>query len=116
MNLTSIGLLIYLAKVRPMVSNYLNFIEIFNELVLYGCTGLIAGMTDYTPDREAGVTESQFKESYADKQNKIGLAYIVMSCLTIAVTFGGILFGVLQSAYYKLKKWRLSKKAAKVPE
>ncbi len=82
-----------------METTYLNFIEIFNEVVLYGCTGLIAGMTDYTPDREAGVTDSQFKESYADKQNKIGLAYIVMACITIVVTFGGILFGMLYFAY-----------------
>ena len=57
MNLTSIGLLIYLAKVRPMVTTYLNFIEIFNELLLYGCTGLIAAMTDYTPERDPGVTD-----------------------------------------------------------
>ena len=57
MNLTSIGLMIYFFKVKPMVSSYLNFIEIFNELILYCCTGLIAGMTDYQPDREEGITD-----------------------------------------------------------
>ncbi len=50
MNLTSLALLIYLVRVRPMATTYLNFIEIFNEVILYGCTGLIAGMTDYTPN------------------------------------------------------------------
>jgi hypothetical protein len=47
MNATSFLIIIYLVKVRPLVSNYLNGIEIFNEVILYGCTGLIWGMTDY---------------------------------------------------------------------
>jgi len=47
MNLTSFMIIIYLIKVKPLVSNYLNSIEIFNEIILYGCTGLIWGMTDY---------------------------------------------------------------------
>jgi hypothetical protein len=58
MNLTSLALLLYLIKVKPMISNYLNYIEIFNEVVLYGCTGLIVGMTDYQPDREVGVSDT----------------------------------------------------------
>jgi hypothetical protein len=49
--------MIYFFKVKPMISSYLNFIEIFNELILYCCTGLIAGMTDYQPDREEGITD-----------------------------------------------------------
>jgi hypothetical protein len=40
-----------------MDSNYLNFIEVFNELILYCCTGLVAGMTDYQPEREMGITD-----------------------------------------------------------
>jgi hypothetical protein len=44
-------------KVKPMNSSYLNFIEFFNESILYLCTGLIAGMTDYNPEREVGVTD-----------------------------------------------------------
>jgi hypothetical protein len=47
MNLTSVIIVMYLVRVRPLVTKYLNFIEIFNEVVLYGCTGLIIGMTDY---------------------------------------------------------------------
>jgi len=47
MNLTTMIVLMYLIKVRPLVTKYLNFIEIFNEVVLYGCTGLIIGMSDY---------------------------------------------------------------------
>jgi hypothetical protein len=58
MNLTSLALLLYLIKVKPMISNYLNYIEIFNEVVLYGCTGLIVGMTDYQPEREVGVSDT----------------------------------------------------------
>jgi hypothetical protein len=61
MNLTSVALLLYLLKIKPMLSNYLNYIEIFNEIVLYGCTGLIAGMTDYQPDREVSLSDTQFK-------------------------------------------------------
>jgi hypothetical protein len=57
MNMTSIGLIIFLVKVKPMDSNYLNFIEVFNELILYCCTGLAAGMTDYQPEREVGITD-----------------------------------------------------------
>ena len=47
MNFTSFLIIVYLVKVRPLVSRYLNAIEIFNEVILYGCTGLIWGMTDY---------------------------------------------------------------------
>jgi hypothetical protein len=47
MNLTSVIILMYLFRVRPLVTKYFNFIEIFNEVILYGCTGLIIGMTDY---------------------------------------------------------------------
>ena len=57
MNLTSAGLLIYLVKVRPMMSGYLNKIEIFNELILYICTGMIAGMTNYQPDIEINMSD-----------------------------------------------------------
>ncbi len=62
MNLTSIGLMLYLVKVKPMESNYLNFIEVFNELILYCCTGLIACMTDFQSDREAGISDQKFKD------------------------------------------------------
>ena len=95
MNLTSIGIVLYILKVKPMVSSYLNFIEIFNELILYGCTGLIAGMTDYQPERALGITDSQLKDQYDDKQNIIGLAYIVLSSMTIGATFLGVLFSAL---------------------
>jgi hypothetical protein len=47
MNFSTFLIIIYLAKVRPLVSRYLNAIEIFNEVILYGCTGLIWGMTEY---------------------------------------------------------------------
>lgn len=115
MNLTSVGLLVYLIIVKPMVSSYLNFIEIFNEVILYGCTNLIAGMTDYTPDREIGVTDTQFTKSYNDKQNQIGLAYIVLACITIAVTFGGIIFSALYTSFLKAKRWFLRRKSIKAP-
>ena len=56
MNLTTFLIIIYLIKVKPLVSNYLNIIEIFNEVILYGCTGLIWGMTDYNSENPEGVT------------------------------------------------------------
>ncbi len=103
MNVTSAALLIYLVKVRPMVSNYLNKIEIFNELILYICTGMIVGMSDYQPDKFS-MTDSQYLESYNAKQNSIGIAYIVFSSLTIVATIGGILLSGLQVLYHKIKK------------
>jgi len=54
MNFTSFLIIVYLFKVRPLVSTYLNTIEIFNEVILYGCTGLIWGMTDYQSEKPAG--------------------------------------------------------------
>ncbi len=60
MNLTSMIVLMYLIKVRPLVTKYLNFIEIFNEVVLYGCTGLIIGMTDYQIERPKEVSETEY--------------------------------------------------------
>ena len=56
MNITSLIMLMYLVRVRPLVTKYLNFIEIFNEVVLYSCSGLIIGMTDYQIERPVGVS------------------------------------------------------------
>jgi hypothetical protein len=69
MNSTSFLIIIYLVKVRPLVSNYLNGIEIFNEVILYGCTGLIWGMTDYQSENLQGVREELIKTAYDSKQN-----------------------------------------------
>ena len=63
MNLNSLLMLMYLVKVRPMVSNYLNFIEIFNELILYGCTVLTAAITDYQPETDFDVAQADLKEA-----------------------------------------------------
>jgi hypothetical protein len=67
MNATSFLIIIYLVKVRPLVSNYLNGIEIFNEVILYGCTGLIWGMTDYQSENPSGVSEELIKSAYDSK-------------------------------------------------
>jgi hypothetical protein len=69
MNFTSFLIIIYLVKVRPLVSNYLNAIEIFNEVILYGCTGLIWGMTDYQGEKPPGLTSEQINAAYNSKQN-----------------------------------------------
>ena len=54
----------FLIKVRPLMSTYLNSIEIFNELILYGCTGLIWGMTDYQSENSEGLTQTQITDAY----------------------------------------------------
>jgi hypothetical protein len=96
MNFTSFLIIIYLVKVKPLVSTYLNVIEIFNEVILYGCTGLIWGMTDYQGDRPAGLTSEQINAAYNSKQNQIGWAYIIMASTTIVMTIGGIMInGIL---------------------
>jgi len=69
MNLSSFLIIIFLVKVRPLVSNYLNAIEIFNEVILYGCTGLIWGMTDYQGGNPPGLTSEEINASYNSKQN-----------------------------------------------
>jgi hypothetical protein len=69
MNFSTFLIIIYLAKVRPLVSNYLNAIEIFNEVILYGCTGLIWGMTDYQGDWSIGLTTEEINAAYNSKQN-----------------------------------------------
>jgi len=69
MNFSSLALLIYLFKVKPLTSKYLNFIEIFNELILYGCTGLIVGMSDYQNERQEDTTDEKFSIMFKDKQN-----------------------------------------------
>jgi hypothetical protein len=95
MNFTSFLMIIYLVKVKPLVTNYLNRIEIFNEVILYACTGLIWGMTDCQSEREAGVTSEQFNAAYSSKQNRIGWAYITLASTTIVMTIGGILINFL---------------------
>jgi hypothetical protein len=69
MNFSSFLIIIFLVKVRPLVSNYLNAIEIFNEVILYGCTGLIWGMTDYQGGSPPGLTSEEINASYNSKQN-----------------------------------------------
>ena len=95
MNFTSFLIIIYLVKVKPLVTNYLNFIEIFNEVILYGCTGLIWGMTDYQGDVSPAITSEQFNAAYNIKQNRIGWAYIIMASTTIVMTIGGIIINFL---------------------
>jgi hypothetical protein len=38
-----------------------------------------------------------------------------MACLSIGVTIGGIVLISLIAAYYKIKRWVLSRKASKAP-
>ena len=104
MNFTSFLIIIYLIKVRPLVSCYLNFIEIFNEVILYGCTGLIWGMTDYQGDRLDGLTSEQMNAAYNSKQNQIGWAYIIMASTTIVMAIGGVIISSLISIITKLKE------------
>jgi hypothetical protein len=95
MNFSSFLIIIFLVKVRPLVSSYLNAIEIFNEVILYGCTGLIWGMTDYQGDRPPGLTSEEINAAYNSKQNQIGWAYIIMASTTIITTVGGIIINCL---------------------
>jgi hypothetical protein len=104
MNFTSFLIIIYLVKVRPLVSCYLNFIEIFNEVILYGCTGLIWGMTDYQGGGLDGLTSEQMNASYNSKQNQIGWAYIIMASTTIVMAIGGVIISSLISIITKLKE------------
>ena len=88
-------IIIYLVKVRPLTSSYLNNIEIFNEVILYGCTGLIWGMTDYQSERQPGLTSEQITAAYNSKQTQIGWAYIIMASITVVTTIGGIIINSL---------------------
>ena len=104
MNFTSMLIIIYLVKVRPLVSTYLNTIEIFNEVILYGCTGLVWGMTDYQSEKMPGLTPEQNNAAFNSKQNQIGWAYIIMASLTIGITIGGIIVNCLILLRTKLKE------------
>jgi hypothetical protein len=57
MSCSSLAVIIFLVKVRPMVSLQLNAIEIINEVILYACTMLICGMTEYQREPSPGMTE-----------------------------------------------------------
>jgi hypothetical protein len=116
MNFTSFLIIIYLVKVRPLVSNYFNNIEIFNEVILYGCTGLIWGMTDYQGDWPPGFTAEQINATNNSKQNLIGWAYIIMASTTMVITIGGIIINCLKLIRTKLKeKCQNKSKAVKEP-
>ena len=104
MNFTSFLIIIFLVKVKQLVTNYLNIIEIFNEVTLYACTGLIWGMTDYQGDRPSGHTSEQINAAYNSKQNKIGWAYIILASTTIVLTLGGIIINCLILVRTKLKE------------
>jgi hypothetical protein len=114
MNFTSFLIIIYLVKVKPLVSSYLNAIEIFNEVILYGCTGLIWGMTNYQGYMPSDVFSEQFNTAYNSKQNSIGWAYIIMASTTIATTIGGIFINCLIIIRTKLQG-KCSKKAVIEP-
>ncbi len=116
MNFTSFLIIIYLVKVRPLVSNYLNAIEIFNEVILYGCTDLIWGMTDYQGGMPPGSTSEQINAAYNSKQNQIGWGYIILASTTIVTTIGGIIINCLILIRKKLKeKCQNKNKAVKEP-
>jgi hypothetical protein len=116
MNFTSFLIIIYLVKVKPLVSNYLNAIEIFNEVILYGCTGLIWGMSDYQGGVPSGFTYEQINAAYNSKQNQIGWAYIIMASTTIVTTIGGMIINCLILIRTKLKeKCQNKNKAVKEP-
>ena len=116
MNFITFLIIIYLVKVRPLVSNYLNAIEIFNEVILYGCTGLIWGMSDYQGDWPPGFTAEQIKVANNSKQNQIGWAYIILASTTIVTTIGGIIINFLILIRTKLiGKCKNNKKAVKEP-
>ena len=116
MNFTSFLIIIYLVKVRPLVSNYLNVIEIFNEVILYGCTGLIWGMTDYQGGVLHESTSEEINAAYNSKKNQIGWAYIIMASTTIVTTIGGIIINCLILIRTKLKeKCQNKNKAVKEP-
>ena len=104
MNFTCFLVIIYLVKVRPFSSNYFNAIEIFNEVILYACTGLIWGMTDYQGDWPTGFTSEQINAANNSKQNKIGWAYIIMASTTILMTIGGIIINILLILRTKLQE------------
>lgn len=91
------------------MSNYLNAIELFNEVILYGCTGLILVMTDYQNETPEGLTAKEIDFAYDSKQNKIGLAYIIMASITIITTIGGIIINFLIYVRTKLKEKCLNK-------
>ena len=111
MNISSVIIIIFLVKVKPLSTKFLNFIEIFNELVLYGCTGLIAGMTDYQIDKQEGMSDEEFTGMQNDKQNKVGWAYIILSCLTIGMTLLTIIFNLLVVLRNKIIECQKKKKS-----
>jgi hypothetical protein len=104
MNFTTFLIIIFLVKIKPLVTNYLNIIEIFNEVTLYACTGLIWGMTDYQGDLPPRLTSEQINAAYSSKQNKIGWAYIILASTTIVLTIGGIIINCLIFIRTKLKE------------
>ena len=55
-------------------------------------------------------------DSYNDKQNSLGIAYIVLSCLTIVVTIGGVLLSGLLALYQKIKYVWLSRQRPKIAQ
>lgn len=53
LNVSSLLIMIFVIKVKPLSSVYLNGIEIFNEVMFFICSCSIIAFTDYGPHSEA---------------------------------------------------------------
>jgi uncharacterized membrane protein YcjF (UPF0283 family) len=63
------------------------------------------------------MSEKKFIAENQRKQDKIGWAYIIMACLSIAVTIGTIIFNLIRTAFLEIKQkyFKNKDKAVKGP-
>lgn len=101
---SSLSVIIYVIKIKPFSSVYLNSLEIINEFLLFLCSCAIIAFSDYGPHVEALTNdESQRTQDEASMRSTIGWSYIGVTGIVILLSMGGLTILMLHGLYTKLK-------------
>jgi len=105
LNTSSLLIMMYVLKVKPLTSVYLNSLEIFNELMFFVCSCAIIAFTDYGPPPvEVMGEEVDTTVDENEMRTYVGWSYIGVSCLIILISMGGLIIISLHAIYSKIKE------------
>ena len=101
LNVSSLLIMIFVIKVKPLSSAYLNRIEIFNEAMFLICSCSIIAFTDYGPHSEVLLYKDPSEEEKL-MRDSVGWSYIATACLVIAISMGGLILITLHALFSKM--------------
>lgn len=100
---SSLLIIIYVIKVRPLSTLYLNGIEIFNEFMFYICSCAIIAFTDIRLNSEVLGTRDPAGEEEM-MRTYVGWGYIGVTGLVIVISMGGLIIICLRVICSKINE------------